>query len=148
MRPLLFLLVILVFAGCKKEETEPEEYMPYAEEIIGSWRVVASFDNTQNKLEAAYPNNIDPYIITFTNRSTVDCDMPCNSGGAYSYIVSESGSISFGDFVQTNLFCDNASSIWESRVKSACENAYHSRISNNSLFLYSNGIFDLKLVKE
>lgn len=147
MRPLLFLLIIVVFSACKKEETEPEEYMPYAKEIIGEWRVVGSVKSSDGT-EEVYPNTIDPLLITFTKQSEVDIAMPCNFGGSTTYIVSESGSLSIGEINITSLFCDSQSNKWENRVESSCEGAYHSKISGKSLYIYANSDYDIKLVKQ
>ena len=138
---LLIAAVFILFSSCKKEEEQPEPYVSFASQIIGTWKLVSATNNSTESTET-YPGSIDGTTVVFNNKSEINFYTACNDGEGH-YIVSENGAIIIYDVVQTQLACVNLPAEWENKTTNGLKNAFHATVSSNSLVLTSDGVWSL-----
>ncbi|MFY0644141.1 MAG: META domain-containing protein [Bacteroidia bacterium] len=150
MKALLSLLIGLtvVLSSCKEKEEPNEPYVPFADQIHGTWKVVASIDN-DTEATVNYPESITESFFTFHKNSELEFNLVCNAGKADRVIVSESGSLLLDGILTTNVICPpNLAATWNNVIKNTVENANHVYVSGTSMTLRGVDDFSLKLKKQ
>ena len=142
---IIFLASVVTLVGCKKGE-DPEPYVSFASQIIGTWTVQAFVDNDDQSIEG-YPNDYSAMTITFTTDSKLDAQGPCSPGLTGTYLVSENGGLTVTNFEFENNQCNILKLYWEQGAENALNNAYHISLNGSQMTIFSNGVNSVRLRK-
>ena len=149
MKALLSILLglVVVMSSCKEKEETQEPYVPFADQIHGTWKVVGSINNN-NQATENYPESISESSFTFHKSSELDFDLVCNAGKADLVLVSESGSLLIDGLQTTNVVCVPAlAQEWSGIIRNVVENANHVYINGSSMTIKGADLYSLKLKK-
>ena len=143
---LVLLVSVTMFCSCGSDDEVTPTFVPLGKQIIGSWKVTATTENS-TKSATTYPSTIEDYIFTFGSDSRMKFDGPCNGGGAESYVYTESGTLIFNGVIVTTAVCSATENDWEGRIVNGIKNAYHGSISGNTLNILTNGNYGITLTR-
>jgi hypothetical protein len=127
--------------GCKKESSQIEQVRQTS--LLKTKWILSYIQDTKTNERINYPNDDTKKIfIIFTDSlNTLLFSGVCNSGqGLYSF-SSSNDSLNVNGVGTTKIACINV--VWEEYVVTNLTDAYHYKIIDNTLVIYSRGAYNL-----